>query len=112
MTEEPETDIESSRDQFPAFQKPAFTRKYLEDQKNNPNKDRTIFSVSLNAEQKALVDKSKTLLQLEGDSSTLKALAELGGFVLHCELGHFFAKHFAIRAESLKYRIKTKKQEL
>lgn len=71
---------------FPKLKRAPFERNHLLEDESNPNRKRDIFSVSLNPEQRAMVDKFRQLWACDNDSTVLKELAECGAKVL---LGHF-----------------------
>jgi len=54
-------------------------------QRENLDKERDIFTVSLNEEERALLNKSKELLEQTKDSTALKTLAWIGAKVIHEE---------------------------
>jgi len=62
---------------YPNLPKKPFERANLE-----PNK-RDIVSVSLNEEERLLIDRFRYIWQCENDSTTLKALARIGAKVIH-----------------------------
>lgn len=64
------------------FKKPPFRRKYEVDDTRNPNKDRDIFTISLNKEERRMIDLYRHVWQCGGDSTVLKALARIGANVL------------------------------
>lgn len=71
---------------YPTLKKKAFERVHLLESTENPNAKRDILSVSLNPEQRAIINKFKDLFQCDNDSTVLKELAEVGASVL---LGFF-----------------------
>lgn len=75
------------------FEKPAFRRKYDVEDPANPNKNRNIFSISINPEERQMLDDLKAVLNYDLDSTVLKiALQYLHSVTFQKDLNKWFLR--------------------